>query len=383
MNSMDRIDTLRAVILSATTGREKLDLMKQFVELRKNEKIVVKANADATLRRKDAIAFALKSTKGFVTTDDGLVWALSTESLNKMIAATNKDGEKPYLHERIIAIQHLKELAQSVANPLISPDDGRDPQMESKYEYYTQFDVLGNVLTVRLLCKKFKPDVKDRYDKMHSIAMDKVGESPASQVELNGMFDDLEIVQLGGIGRNVPDLSESPSVINTETTIAQSQEPSTEDLDDLDPNSPNYRYRDTGYIAGSRKELAAAMIRNAAKAGTSVRAAEIDFEEIEQNPREAKTLITKSNLFGAVDWEAAKANGMTPAAGFLIDRVYASIAKEPEDNPQKRRDYALGIESIRDRMEKCKTHEDVLAVLAEIKDEWQGVMMNAAEAQEY
>ena len=291
MNSMDRIDTLRTAILSATTGREKLDLMKQFVELRKNEKIVVKANADATLRRKDAIAFALKSTKGFVTTDDGLVWALSTESLNKMIAATNKDGEKPYLHERIIAIQHLKELAQSVANPLISPDDGRDPQMESKYEYYTQFDVLGNVLTVRLLCKKFKPDVKDRYDKMHSIAMDKVGESPASQVELNGMFDDLEIVPLGGIGRNVPDLSESPSVINTETTIAQSQEPSTEDLDDLDPNSPNYRYRDTGYIAGSRKELAAAMIRNAAKAGTSVRAAEIDFEEIEQNPLVCLTLL--------------------------------------------------------------------------------------------
>ncbi len=31
---MDRIDTLRAAILSATTGREKLDLMKQFVALR-------------------------------------------------------------------------------------------------------------------------------------------------------------------------------------------------------------------------------------------------------------------------------------------------------------------------------------------------------------
>jgi hypothetical protein len=82
-----------------------------------------------------------------------------------------------------------------------------------------------------------------------------------------------------------------------------------------DPNSPNYRYRDTGYIPGSRKEEAARMIREAGASGVMLRASDIDFEAIEQNPREARKLITKSNLFGQVDWAALEEGGMEPAAG--------------------------------------------------------------------
>lgn len=152
---------------------------------------------------------------------------------------------------------------------------------------------------------------------------------------------------------------------------------------DLDPNSPNYRYRDTGNIAGSRKELAATLIRSAGKTGQRLRSSDIDWDEIEQNPREAKELITKSNLFGAVDWEALKAGGMEPGAGFLIDRVYASVAKEPDDSSVFRKDYALGLETLRDRMEKCKTPDEVTTVLKDIKDEWQGVMMTAKDSDEY
>lgn len=151
--------------------------------------------------------------------------------------------------------------------------------------------------------------------------------------------------------------------------------------DDMDPNSPNYRYRDTGYIADSRKEKAKDQIRASRAAGQMVGFQMIDWEAIEENPRAAKELITKSNLFGKVDWDALKAGGMTAEAGFLIDRIYASIGTEPgTDGPMGRKDYAIGIQSIRDRLEKCKTAEDVLNVLAEIRDEFQGTTLNADEA---
>lgn len=150
-----------------------------------------------------------------------------------------------------------------------------------------------------------------------------------------------------------------------------------------DPNSPNYRFKDTGYISGSRKEQAAADIRKAAREGVMIRKNSIDWKELETNPREAAELIKKSNLFGKVDWEGLKDEGMQPATGFLIDRVYASIAPSPEDNAQAREDYSLAIESIRARMEGSKAPEDVLDVLSEIRDEMEGVMMSASESEMY
>jgi hypothetical protein len=150
-----------------------------------------------------------------------------------------------------------------------------------------------------------------------------------------------------------------------------------------DPNSPNYRFRDTGYIAGSRKEEAAKFIKQCAKDGRLVKHTSIDWEEIEKNPREAKELITKSNLFGQVDWDTLKENGMEPGAGFLIDRVYASVAPEPEDSADKRKSYALGLETLRDRLESCKTPDQVTKVLSDIKDEMEGVMMDAVTSERY
>ena len=153
--------------------------------------------------------------------------------------------------------------------------------------------------------------------------------------------------------------------------------------DEDNPNSPNYRFRDTGYIGGSRKEDAALMIRSAAKGGLLVRSTAIDWEEIEKNPREAHQLITKSNLFGKVDWDSLKSDGMEPSAGFLVDRIYASVAKEPEDNASIRKDYVVGIETLRDRLETCKTPDEVVKVLAEIRGEYEGTMLSATESEEY
>lgn len=154
--------------------------------------------------------------------------------------------------------------------------------------------------------------------------------------------------------------------------------------DEMDPNSANYRYRDTGYVAGSRKEMAADLINTARMTGNRLLATDIDWSALEENPREAKKFIVKSNLFGVVDWDALRAGGMDPGAGFLIDRVYASVAQEPEeDRPEARRDFALGLETLRTRLEACRSPDQVTDILKTIRDEIEGVMLSARESEEY
>jgi len=151
------------------------------------------------------------------------------------------------------------------------------------------------------------------------------------------------------------------------------------------PNSDAYRYADTGYIAGSRKEEAAStVIQRAKKEGARVYATALDWEQLEQNPREAKELITKSNLFGTVDWQALRDGGMEPGAAFLVDRIYAAVGQEPSaDTAQARQDYVTGLQTLRDRLEACKTPADVTGVLDALREEYDGVIMNADESARY
>ena len=147
-----------------------------------------------------------------------------------------------------------------------------------------------------------------------------------------------------------------------------------------DPSSPHYRFRDTGHVGGSRKEAAALMIRSASNAGQRVHFAGIDWDELESNPREAKALITKSLLFGVVDWAALRAAGMQPGAGFLIDRVYAAIGKEPsEASRQARQDYTIGLQTLRDRLEATRTAEEVVKVLDNLASEYDGLVFTQDE----
>lgn len=171
-----------------------------------------------------------------------------------------------------------------------------------------------------------------------------------------------------------------------------------------DPASENYRYKDTGYIADSRKEKAANMIKVARDAGQRVRATDIDWNAIEQNPRQAKELIVKSNLFGKTDWEALADSGMSPAAGFLIDKVFASIGPAPsppsvkgermtdevfaranafDGDADMRKSYALGLETIRTRLEGLLTVDEVVSVLDEIRDELSGGNLDQEDAAKY
>lgn len=158
----------------------------------------------------------------------------------------------------------------------------------------------------------------------------------------------------------------------------------TEEVLSDDPNSPNYRYRDTGYIADSRKEQASSHIRMARASGQMLRASDVDWDAIEQNPRAATEIIIKSNLFGQVDWQSLRTGGMDSAAGFLIDRVYASIAPQPVlEGALPRRDYALGLETIRSRLEVCNTVDEVRGVINEVKEELMGSNMNADDSAQY
>jgi hypothetical protein len=149
------------------------------------------------------------------------------------------------------------------------------------------------------------------------------------------------------------------------------------------PNSKDYRYKDTGYIAGSRKEMAANYIKRMAKDGKHINAKDIDWQGIEENPRQAKQLITKSNIFGKVDWDSLRDGGMTGGTAFLLDRVYASVGAEPtEDNTDARHNYSIAIDGLRDRLEKCKTTNDVTSTLKEIRAEMEGNFIAAKQTPE-
>lgn len=180
--------------------------------------------------------------------------------------------------------------------------------------------------------------------------------------------------QLGGV------VHQAPAAIDAEQAAQAAADDGLSD----DPNSENYRYKDTGYISGSRKEQAAASIKAARDAGQLLRISDIDFKAIEENPRQARELIKKSNLFGQVDWEALQASGMQPQAGYLIDRLYASIGAMPgENSPEARKSYALGIETIRTRLESAKTVAEVTSTLTEIGEELLGTRLDADESERY
>lgn len=154
-------------------------------------------------------------------------------------------------------------------------------------------------------------------------------------------------------------------------------------IGDIEDNVEYGDYSDTGYIAGSQKEKIQAFIKRMMDSGKNVGVDDIDWEQLEENPREAQALIKKSNIIGKVDWDSLKEKGMEPGAGFLIDRVYASIASNPEDDVLSRKDYVNGIESLRNRLEGLKTVQEVRNALNEFGREYRSVSMNAEDTEKY
>jgi hypothetical protein len=151
-----------------------------------------------------------------------------------------------------------------------------------------------------------------------------------------------------------------------------------------DPKSEDYRYKDTGYIAGSRKEKAQAYIRRMAKDGIQVLNTSIDWQDIEENERIADETITKQNLMGKSDWEALKGGGLKGNAGYLINEIYKTIASKPENNtPEARFNFSRALDAIRGRLEICKTRDEVIEVAREINGERTGYFVQASQTPEY
>lgn len=95
------------------------------------------------------------------------------------------------------------------------------------------------------------------------------------------------------------------------------------------PNDENYRYADTGYIAGSHKERASNRIKDLAKEGITVKATDIEWDEIEADPLIAEDMIKKSNILGDVDYQALKDKDVDAGTAYLIQKVLASIGADP------------------------------------------------------
>lgn len=95
------------------------------------------------------------------------------------------------------------------------------------------------------------------------------------------------------------------------------------------PNDENYRYADTGYIAGSHKEKASSRIKDLAKDGVTVKATDIEWDEIEADPLLAEDVIKKSNILGNVDYQALRDKDVEAGTAFMIQKVFSSIAADP------------------------------------------------------
>jgi hypothetical protein len=149
-----------------------------------------------------------------------------------------------------------------------------------------------------------------------------------------------------------------------------------------DPKSKDYRYRAIGHVPGSRKEIW--RIRNMAKNGAQATNKSIDWDSVEENKVVAVDLITKQNLMGKPDWETLQTGGLTGGAGYLINEIYKTINSRPEiASADNRFNFSRGLDSIRSRMEKCKTFDDVLEVVGEIHGEITGVYIASMKTPEY
>ncbi len=187
------------------------------------------------------------------------------------------------------------------------------------------------------------------------------------------------------------------------------------------PNDDNYRYADTGYIAGSKKELASNHIKQLAKDGVAVKVKDIDWSEIETDALLAESLIKKSNIMGQVDYNELKDNGIEPGTAFLIQKILASVATEPhwdlvefaknsyagrrnisynqdqllafarltdefgaaQQKQMMRKAYVAGIDTLKARISKCVTPRDLYNELVAIADELGGSMLSSDVADRY
>lgn len=133
------------------------------------------------------------------------------------------------------------------------------------------------------------------------------------------------------------------------------------------PNDINYRWKDQGYVAGSKKELAK-LIKDAKANGDIVTINSIDWKAIKSDPRFGEVILLKSNLIGKIDWLSFKDEGMDSNVAYFIKKFYQQIATQPLAplNFNSQQNYVNIISNIRQGLEKIKTYDQLQDYVLEV-----------------
>lgn len=121
----------------------------------------------------------------------------------------------------------------------------------------------------------------------------------------------------------------------------------------------NYRWKDTAVIAGARKFLSQTFAE-AKKEGRNIISSDIDWDEMAKDTRLAQSLINKQNVFGVVDWDALRTDGMPSNVAYLIKRVFDAVDKAPVAPLllESQKNYVTAISNLRQRLEKVRTYDE-------------------------
>lgn len=237
------------------------------------------------------------------------------------------------------------------------------------------------------------------------------------------LINNLEALRLSLASFSNPnDETQRQAIIDSLAALGVDYEPETKIDDGLSDNrnDENYRYADTGYIAGSAKEMASNRIKQLAKEGVAVKVKDIDWDQIEDDPLMAESLIKKSNIIGKFDYSELKDNGIQANTAYLIEKVLTSVAKEPywdlvsfakkspsaynvrrdknlflefarkvddlgaaAQKQMMRKAYVAGIDTLKDRISKCVTPRDLYNELKQIGEELRGSMLSGDTQKRY
>lgn len=160
---------------------------------------------------------------------------------------------------------------------------------------------------------------------------------------------------------------------DTDTTVTtqstENEQQPTDDLSDVTTDE-NYRWKDTAVIAGARKYLSASFAQ-AKKEGRNIISSDVDWDELQKDPRLSQTLIKKANVFGVVDWNGLRDDGMPSNIAYFIKKMYTAIAQTPilPLSLESSKDYVTAISNLRERMEKIRTYDELRDAVVSISKE--------------
>jgi len=109
--------------------------------------------------------------------------------------------------------------------------------------------------------------------------------------------------------------------------------------------------------------------------GSRADLARMSMGDLEKNPTLARTLVTKTNVFGTwkPSWaDADRENGVMGACSFAKREILEMVSGKPSDSAEMRDAYRKGGTALLDGLSRCKTVSDIQDFMAEWRDAAQG-----------